>query len=408
MNGRRGFFAGSELAASKRPPSTIAKCGACGLYKQCRSPKMPVSGEGRRGVLIVGEAPGKNEDRENLQFVGDAGKLLSDTLRAVGVDFRRDCWVTNAIICRPADNRTPTPKEVEYCRPNLLATLKQLKPKTVICLGGTAVRSVVGYTWKENVGAISRWVGWNIPDRTLNAWICPTYHPSYLNRTGEHPLLFKFFKEHLAQAFTHDDRPWPDGPPDLREQIEIEEDVDRAARVLDWMRERGGPIAFDYESNALKPDDERAIIVSCAVCWRGKRTIAYPWQGRAIDATRRLLRSDCPKIGANIKHEDRWTRTKLGCAVRNWVWCCLIGAHVLDNRPDITSVKFQSYVHLGMPSYNDPLEKYLKSGKNTSFNRILSEVSMVQLLEYNGLDALLEYMLAIKQAKLMKFKLFGR
>src|SRR5690554_1278964 len=174
----KGFFPESTLI-SKPPLSLIPKCGACGLHKTCQSPKMPPSGKGRRKVLIVGEAPGAHEDEQGVQFVGKAGQFLQERLNELGVRMRTDCYITNALICRPPGNKIENKNAVDYCRPNLLRTLEEVEPHTVVLLGGTAVRSLVGALWKEDVGPLERWVGWNIPCTKPNVWICPTYHPSY-------------------------------------------------------------------------------------------------------------------------------------------------------------------------------------------------------------------------------------
>src|SRR5688572_528647 len=92
------------LTSSARRPPTIPKCGACGLLKGCKSPKMPVSGKGAKGILIIGEAPGRDEDIQGRPFVGATGEKLETTLRKLGVEMRRDCWLTNALICRPKAN----------------------------------------------------------------------------------------------------------------------------------------------------------------------------------------------------------------------------------------------------------------------------------------------------------------
>src|SRR5690606_23623431 len=140
-----GFFPASQLQVAKAPPSLAPQCGACGLFKTCKSPKMPVSGKGRREILVVAEAPGKDEDDRGIQLVGESGQLLERAMRKAGVDMRKDCWLTNSLICRPPNNRMPTKQEIDYCRPNLLKTIKELDPKVIILLGGSAVRSLIGY-----------------------------------------------------------------------------------------------------------------------------------------------------------------------------------------------------------------------------------------------------------------------
>jgi uracil-DNA glycosylase family 4 len=173
----KGFFTKSQLA-SKAPVSRIPHCGSCGLFRQCKSPKMPVSGKGRKQILLVGEAPGKNEDLEGKQFVGKTGQLLERSLRSVGIDMRRDCWLTNALICRPPNNAKPSHKEIGYCRANLINTIEKLKPEIIIPIGDAAVESLMTWLWKDKIGSIGRWVGWNIPHQKLNAWICHIWHPS--------------------------------------------------------------------------------------------------------------------------------------------------------------------------------------------------------------------------------------
>lgn len=346
---------------------------------------------------MVAEAPGAEEDRRNTQLIGECGQLLRKTLRKHGIDLDTDCWKTNAVICRPPNNKTPDDKQVAACLPNLRKTIEELNPRIIIPLGSTAVKAVIGMTWKEDVGQINRWVGFRIPSTSPNAWICPTYHPSYLLRAND-PVLDLIFSNHLKAAFRRKRRPWEDIP-NYKAQVEVELSPSRAARVIRRIRRTAKLVAFDYEGNMLKPDSKKAQIVSCSICADGARTIAYPWEGGAIDQTARLLRmSSIGKIASNIKFEDRWTRAKLGRPVRTWAWDTMLAAHVLDNRRGVTSIKFQSYVLLGAESYNDKIEPYLKSKGGSAVNRI-RDINLQDLLLYNGLDSLLEYKVAMIQMR---------
>ena len=80
-----GFFNLSTLPDTKAIIPLLPRCGACGLFRGCRSPKMPWSGEGRRKVLLIGEAPGRNEDEQGTQFIGESGQLLERSLKKFGV-----------------------------------------------------------------------------------------------------------------------------------------------------------------------------------------------------------------------------------------------------------------------------------------------------------------------------------
>lgn len=401
------FFTETEAAIKPKGfQSRLPKCEACKLYKSCQSPKMEIDGQGRKGILIVGEAPGKREDERGRPFVGPSGKYLAETLLSLGIDMRRDCWLYNAAICRPRNNATPTPHQIDHCRPNVLREIKKLKPKVIILLGGAAVASVIGATWKESPGGISRWAGWRIPNREPNAWICPTFNPSFVlrsveNRNGE--VVQVLFRKQLKQAIKKKNHPWREIPDESKE-IEIIYSPNKAAKIIRQELKGGGLSAFDYETNMLRPDEPISEIVSCSICFRGERTIAYPWTEKTAEATTEYLHSDMGKLGANIKFEQRWTVAQLGIKVKNWKWDSMQAAHVLDQRPGITSVKFQAYLNLGLSPYDGHIKPYLISKGTNKPNRI-RELDLDSLLQYNGMDALIEYKLGILQSQKMGIEL---
>lgn len=390
-----GFFSSTQVTRQEDP--LVPRCGICGLHRHCQSPRMPVYGEGRRGIMLIGEAPGEREDEEGVPLVGKSGKRMRSALAECGVDMDEDCWRTNAVICRPRNNATPSDEQVESCRPCLNKAISELQPKCLILLGGAAVKSVVGTLWREDVGSIGRWVGWQIPSQALNAWVCPVYHPAYLLRSND-PVLDLWFDRHVNSAVELRGRPWPEGVPDFVSQVEVLYDTAEAGKRLQKWAKAGGTVAFDYETDRLKPDRGESRIVSCAVCWEGRETIAFPWYGDAVAAVGELLRSPMPKWGANIKFEDRWTRQCFGHRVRGWQWDCMLASHVLDYRPNITSVKFQAFVLLGQPVWDATVAPYLKSEDHNTPNRI-KQLPLGELLLYNGLDARLEYEICRIQRK---------
>lgn len=402
-----GFFL-SGAKQPNTPTSLVPLCGACGLFKTCITPRMPVTGDGELGILIIAEAPGETEDEEGVQLVGKAGKLLRTTLKKLGYDLDRDCWKTNALICRPktgeGKNRTPTKAEIEYCRPNVIQVIKETKPRIIIPLGGVAVESVIGHLWHEDVGGISRWAGFQIPCQKPNVWICPTYHPSYLLHE-EDEVIDLWFERHLEAAMGLVGRPWPERPRWI-DDVKIVMDDEQAAVILNELAKRTtGAFAIDYETTTLKPDTPWSEIVSCAVAW-GRRepevVVAYPWGGAARAATQKVIRSPLPKTASNLKFEDRWTRKEFGHPVRNWVHDTMLMAHVMDNRPGITGLKFQAFAHLGFPSYDEHIKPYFEGDGARGKNKI-RELDLQKLLCYNGLDSLLEFRLAVRQCQLMGY-----
>ena len=397
-----------KASVSVDPSKVNAKCGACGLYKKCITPKMEVAGKGRKSILIVSAFPGRAEDREGVPLVGQSGAYLERELGRVGVDLRRDCWLTNALICHPGDTDVKS-DHVKWCRPNVVKTITDLKPKTVLLLGKEPCQSVVSWLWGRSAftskEGVELWTGMKIPAQKINAWVLPTYNPAYVLRNNDgrknvkpDPVPQILFRQHLKHMIDHvGDRPW-DTVPDWRKDIDVILDVDKAARIIRKMIARGGLVAFDYEGTTLKPESPKAQIVSCSVCWNGKKTIAYPWAGEAITATSELLKSPLGKIAANQKFEDRWTRRILGHRVRNWVFDTMLAAHIIDNRPGITGLDFQAFANLGLSVYSEHIKPYLKSKGSMTSNKI-RQISTHDLLLYNGLDSLVEYKLAMHQTQ---------
>lgn len=391
----RGFFSVDTLgAATPKQPTLIPQCEACKLYQKCKSPKMPVDGEGRKGIMIIGEAPGETEDHLNKPFVGKSGRYLQSAMMGSGVDLRRDCWILNALACRPPNNQIGNPKRIDFCRPNVIKAIRQYKPHTILLLGTSAIKSVIGWLWKEDVGILQRWIGWQIPCQELNAWLCPLYHPSYLLRKEEEfshdRVTRRLFLQQLHAALELDQRPWKKIP-DYSTKLRLYESSTEAAAAIKALASDSATISFDYETNRLKPDSSSARIVCCAVS-NGQRTISYPWTTETATATKGLLESDIPKYGWNAKFEERWTRKILDCEVKNWQFDGMLGSHVLDNRSQTTGLKFQAFVRLGVGPYDALLKPYLKGATGNAPNRI-HEAPRLKLLEYCAMDALLEHKL---------------
>ena len=289
-------------ARRARPlPTFVPRCGHCGLYKRCESPKMRVDGEGRRGILIVGEWPGRSEDGEGRPFVGGSGRFLARELQKFGVDMRRDCWLTNALVCAPIGEAPAG--AIDDCRPNLLKAIRDLNPTSIFLMGGAAIQAAVGHFWKPDVGPVGRWTGRRIPNHNPNAWVCPFNNPAHLLRDGAHPVELLQFRDSLGAAVALEGRPWANGPPDYRSKVETILSPADAAAALKAVQ--SGVIAFDLETTTLKPDSAESRIVCCSVCHEGCRTIAFPWQGPAVVEMSRILRSpEIPKIGYNCFSGD--------------------------------------------------------------------------------------------------------
>jgi DNA polymerase len=115
---------------------------ACPL-KAVRTKLVFGAGNANADLMFVGEAPGANEDKQGLPFVGRAGKLLDDLLAEVGIQ-RSDTFVTNVICCRPPGNRDPLPEEIEACKPYLFRKIELIEPKVICTLGNFATKLLTG------------------------------------------------------------------------------------------------------------------------------------------------------------------------------------------------------------------------------------------------------------------------
>lgn len=188
----------------------------------------------------------------------------------------------------------------------------------------------------------------------------------------------------------------------LQERVEVimEERLIRA-RLRDLLKEEGR-LAFDYETTGLKPERKEQRIVSCSFCLEGMDTFAFPTDSDKVMSllSRVLRRPELAKIASNLKFEERWTLVKMGHGVANWYWDTMLAAHVHDNRPRITSVKFQAFVHLGVADYSSHIHPYLKAENANGLNRI-HEIDQRDILVYNGMDALLEYLVMEKQMEML-------
>lgn len=394
----QGFFGRTELAVRK-PMPRIADCGRCGLWESCTSPKMPVAGKGKRGILVIGESPGESEDRVGKPFVGPSGQKLQEALSRFDIDLFRDCWVTNALVCHPKGNEIENDKSIEWCRPNVLREIRERKPVVVILLGGVATRSVLGAVTDEDVRTAGKWMGWQIPLQKWNCWVCPTHHPARMlheRNQDRTDLIEREWVRHLGAAVEKTERPWKKVP-DYRGRVVVELDDKKAADEILTVAGHGGAVAFDYETTTLKPYGPHAEIVCCSVS-NGDYTIAFPWHGDAADAMAGVLRDGAVhKVAANAKFEEVWTKNKLGFRVRGWHWDTMLAMHALDSRTGITGLGVQAMIWLGQGDWSSHVSPYLKSdGGGNAPNRV-REVPIRDLLSYCGTDALLEYKIYERQ-----------
>jgi uracil-DNA glycosylase family 4 len=157
----------------------VAQCAACGL---CQSRRQTVFGVGHANAhwMIVGEAPGEQEDLKGEPFVGAAGHLLDSMLRALNLTRdeappERQVYIANTLKCRPPRNRNPEPEELARCEPFLVRQIELIRPRLILAMGRFAVQALLRST--EPVGKLRGRV-----HRYQGVPLVVTYHPAYLLR----------------------------------------------------------------------------------------------------------------------------------------------------------------------------------------------------------------------------------
>jgi len=152
----------------------VPACTACGLHKS-RTQTVFGVGDEKADWLLVGEAPGAEEDRLGDPFVGQAGKLLDNMLAAIGLDRRTNVYIANVLKCRPPGNRNPEPGEVAKCTPFLLKQIELIQPKLIVAMGRFAAQTLLASdaSIASLRGRLHRYAG--VP-------LVVTYHPAYLLR----------------------------------------------------------------------------------------------------------------------------------------------------------------------------------------------------------------------------------
>jgi DNA polymerase len=148
-------------------------CEKCKLSKT-RTQVVYGVGNPNADLMFVGEAPGRDEDLQGEPFVGRAGQLLTDIIKAMKLT-RDDVYIANVVKCRPPENRNPEPDELDACRPYIQRQVEIIQPKVIVALGRFALQSLTGKAYGIT-SVRGQWLEYN------GVKVMPTYHPAYLLR----------------------------------------------------------------------------------------------------------------------------------------------------------------------------------------------------------------------------------
>ncbi len=183
--------AGSDSRIDLSPAGTLAALEAmvaafegCALKRTAKSLCFKRGRDDAR-LMLIGEAPGRDEDLSGKPFVGRAGQLLDRMLDAIGL-AEEHVYITNTVYWRPPGNRTPTPEEVEACAPFLAKQIELLSPQVLVLLGGAAAKTILGVA--DGIMRLrGKWLNYRSGGRDIAT--LATLHPAFLLRNPEHKRL---------------------------------------------------------------------------------------------------------------------------------------------------------------------------------------------------------------------------
>jgi uracil-DNA glycosylase len=186
LNPKPEYGVADPTAALKLIREDLGDCTRCKLHKQGRKQIVFGVGNPRADLMFVGEGPGADEDAQGEPFVGRAGQLLNNMIKAMGLQ-RGDVYIANVVKCRPPGNRTPERDECDTCSPFLMRQIAVIKPKVVVALGAVAAKNLLAINAPMSefrgrfydfmpTGARSNDSAW------LGAKLAVTYHPAFLLR----------------------------------------------------------------------------------------------------------------------------------------------------------------------------------------------------------------------------------
>ena len=403
-----GFFNKQQIKSITRPEGKHLSCYSCGLFKDSIHPKMKPYGNFAKGIMCIGEAPNEQEDSTGKTWQGKSGSLLRKTLSQFNIDLEEDCISLNSVNCRPkteeGKNRLPTQLELNCCARSIQLYISKYKPKIILLFGSTAVQTVIGSKWKKDLGKFTKWVGYTIPDQEYNAWLCPVFTPNYVAHEEKEELT-NLWEKDLQKAIEKLNCEFP-----IYEEPTIHYLKETELSELDNIT--SDEIAFDYETTGLKPHAIGHQIVCASIAVSENEVYTFPMpKKKSLQLTflNLLTNPKIKKIGQNIKYEHTWSFYCLGITVSNWIWDTMLWSHILNNKPDTTSLKFQTYINFGIGDYSSEIEPFLQAEdpKNSnSFNTLVkyfkTPENAMKTMRYCALDSINTFRLKKLQEKQIK------
>jgi uracil-DNA glycosylase family 4 len=354
-------------------------CDNCELKKvwsTLTSAKMAMhcESEGRSDLMVIGEAPGEEEDRAGRQFIGKSGQAIRKLIP--GRDLKRIAW-QNTVRCRPHDNATPTAAMVHSCRDFLNEDILKVRPRAILGLGGVPLKRFYGP--RKDEPSIVDAAGLKFPIQVGDhiCWYYPALHPAatVYNYAAE-PVFRADVKDFFKRCDTWGKPKITTFDPKKVQQVRSEEE---ARTLLALMQD---PVAIDFETTKLRPYMKDACLRTAAIS-DGKITIAFPLRWPDIDNRWGV------ELVKEVAKTRRWVAHS-GAMELTWLWNEIGWDWFPDNFEDTMAIARILHQRSAMLALADVTRIHL--GTNV---KELSDIDTLNLtrykledvLSYNGLDA---------------------
>lgn len=324
-------------------------CIKCGLWRDCRNPFMESSGSRNPDILVVGEAPGEEEDLAGKPFVGRSGKLLRNVLEEMGLDIKAQVRFTNVVRCRPPNNKVEK-KHIKACAPFALEDISSSGAQTVLLMGNTPLSAVL----KED--GIRRWNGVIVEKDDVR--YAPLFHPAYILRND---AAMEEWLKAMDQAVNGQEikatyeRIYPHT---LREVREME----KWLKAQEW-------ISYDSETTTLDPFSHKADIIMVSFA-APSRAYAVPllhsefkWSDQeyldVLEIIVRILEDHEGHVrGQNLKFDRNYFAQMLDYRIVIG-GDTMLASQVADSRLGMHGLERLAGLHIGMFEYKRPLLDYV-------------------------------------------------
>ena len=394
------FLRGDErkLVVTQTKKTKEFSCDECGLSKDCESPKMPVWGKGKLGIMFVLDTPSLAEDEHDTPWIGSMGKSVRKAIEDfTGLNIARDCWTTYAVRC--CAHKSVNALNCNSCRKYLHDDIKRLNPKVIIPFGYWALQGVVGdiLSSKDAGKNSTEWQGEHIPDQRFKKWICPTFEISFTGIDTDKPNtpVIDAIKKDIAYAMELVNIPVPVRDDDSK--VHIVKDINKAIEYLTTLASVKDKIvmAFDYETTGRKPHRDCHKIYTVAIS-DGNESWAFPFfdNFEFRNLFEKVMTSDnISWVAHNAKFEWAWTKEKLGYFPKHLEADTMLGAHI-ENSHKRVGLKPLTYLKFGVAGYEETVAPYLQATKyeeekyGANARNLIESAPIDEILYYNALDPL--------------------